>query len=105
MGAMGQWFLVGRTFSFLGVGGAVAGIVGAYFVAHPGSKLQYWLFDSLHSARSSFVLALFFGFQLLFAFLSPDRMIYIGNTVGFLTGALFMFTVCRFRGKKIIPSL
>ena len=79
----------------IGASGAIAGVLGAYFVLHPRARVLTWIFPVFFFRLPAFVyLGIWFAFQLFdggYAFTHPEEgggIAYFAHIGGFLFGLL-----------------
>lgn len=86
----------------IGASGAIAGVLGAYFVLYPHDRIETPFFDRVIYLPAWFPLGGWFLFQLLYAlFGGPDTGIAWSSHIGgFLLGAIWM----RFHKKPWVPE-
>ena len=97
-------FNPGSTIPLVGASGAIAGVMGAYFVLHPKARvtvLILFVFIMVREFPAKFVLGLWFVYQVLMSMLggSGGGVAFLAHVGGFLFGWALLKILLKVRGR------
>ena len=86
-------FMLNSNVLILGASGAIAGILGAYFLVFGGSKIKIWFFFRIFRVEAWFAIALWIVWQIILVWISGEAaetggVAYMAHVGGFLVGIL-----------------
>jgi membrane associated rhomboid family serine protease len=99
-------FNPGSQVPLVGASGAIAGVMGAYFVLHPRARITVlilFFFIMIREFPAKFVLGLWFLIQILMSTLklsSGDDVAWLAHVGGFAFGYLLLRLLLKMRGRR-----
>jgi len=97
----------GSTIPLVGASGAIAGVMGAYYVLHPKARITIlivYFFIMLREFPAKFVLGLWFVWQILMSGFdlgsSGGGVAFMAHVGGFVFGYLLLRLLLKIRGRR-----